>query len=155
MLTTRRGFCASALLAFGASVCPLCADELRHDPWTARELLEPALLAKLLGGPAVKPVIICVAFPVLYRQKHIANAVFAGPTSKTEGIAALKLATAPMPHDARIVLYCGCCPMAHCPNIRPAFRALKELGYTKVSVLDLPTSFRADWEDKQYPVSSR
>ncbi len=58
------------------------------EPWTAAELMEPAeLAASLIHGDS--PHIICVAFPVLYRQRHIAGAVLAGPGSKPEGIEAL------------------------------------------------------------------
>ena len=41
--------------------------------------------------------------------------------------------------------------MVRCPNIRPAYRALKELGYTNVRVLDLATNFHDDWSGKGYP----
>src|SRR5690348_7304759 len=81
-------------------------------------LVEPADLAKTLESAAKKPTVICVAFPVLYRSKHIAGATFAGPGNKPEGIEALKKAVAGMPKDADIVLYCGCCPMERCPNVR-------------------------------------
>ena len=40
------------------------------------------------------PIILSVAFPVLYRGRHIAHAINAGPTSKPEGIEALKKAVA-------------------------------------------------------------
>src|SRR5215470_4204105 len=83
-------------------------------------LVEPADLAKTLESGAKKPAVICVAFPVLYRSKHIAGASFAGPGNKSEGIEALKKAVSGMAKDADIVLYCGCCPMERCPNVRPA-----------------------------------
>jgi hypothetical protein len=56
-----------------------------------------------------------------------------------------------MRKDADIVLYCGCCPMEHCPNIRPAYQALKESGFTRVRVLRIPTNMAADWYGKGYP----
>jgi rhodanese-related sulfurtransferase len=122
------------------------------NPWTPSELLEPAQLAEILKTRSGQPHVICVAFPVLYRTRHIAGAEFAGPGSKPEGIASLKQTVAHLPKTADIVLYCGCCPMVRCPNIRPAYRALKELGFTRVRVLSLPDDFRKDWEDKGYPV---
>lgn len=100
------------------------------------------------------PLVICVGFPVLYRQKHIPHAPLGGPASKPEGIAHLKKAIAADPKDADIVIYCGCCPMVHCPNLRPAFSLLTNLGYKNVRVLNLPTNFRTDWIDKGYPVES-
>jgi hypothetical protein len=45
--------------------------------------------------------------------------------------------------------------MVHCPNIRPAFQTLNDLGYTNVHILDLPSNFRADWMEKGYPVEPR
>jgi thiosulfate/3-mercaptopyruvate sulfurtransferase len=121
------------------------------DPWSQAELLAPADLVSQLQAPE-RPVVISVAFPFLYRQKHIVHAQFAGPTSKPEGIEALKRSVAGVPNDAEIVIYCGCCPMVKCPNIRPAYTTLRQLGYSKVRVLDLPTDFHTDWTAKGYPV---
>lgn len=124
----------------------------QSDPWMPSELLQPAQLAEIVRTRSGQPHIICVAFPVLYRTRHIAGAEFAGPTSKPEGIASLKQAVAQLPKDADVVLYCGCCPMVRCPNIRPAYRTMKELGFTRIRVLSLQDNFRQDWEDKGYPV---
>lgn len=121
------------------------------DPWAKAELMEPkALVAELHS--AKPPVILCAAFPVLYRSKRIPHALEAGPGNKAEGLAILKRAVAKLPKDADIVVYCGCCPMEKCPNIRPAYRTLKELGFTHVRVLDIPTNMHADWFGKGYPV---
>jgi len=96
------------------------------DPWQKTEFLEPGELAAILQSKDGKPpIVICTAFPTLYRSKHILSAKFAGPGSKPEGIEALKKAVEGLPKDSDIVIYCGCCPMNHCPNLRPAFRALK------------------------------
>ena len=121
------------------------------DPWPAPSLVEPAALAKELQS-AESPNILCVAFPNLYNEKHIAHAIFAGPGSKPEGLMALKKAAEPLARDADLVIYCGCCPIAtKCPNIRPAYRALKEMGFTRIRVLDLPTNMQTDWVAKNYP----
>lgn len=42
--------------------------------------------------------------------------------------------------------------MDRCPNMRPAFRMLKEMGFAKVRALNLPTNFHTDWSAKGYPV---
>ena len=128
----------------------LCFSQDAPDPWSKSDLLEPVALAKAIqsGNP---PVVLRVAFPVLYRSKHILHAIEAGPGSKPEGIEALKKAVAHLPKDADIVIYCGCCPMLKCPNVRPAYRTLKELGYTHVRVTDIPTNMHADWYSKDYP----
>lgn len=112
--------------------------------------MEPVELAKLLND-ANAPKIFSVAFPVLYRQRHIAHAILAGPTSKPEGIALLEQGVAALAKDQPIVIYCGCCPMPKCPNIRPAWQRLKELGFTKVRVLDIPANLHTNWVSKGYP----
>jgi thiosulfate/3-mercaptopyruvate sulfurtransferase len=145
-------------LAVAAFVALVFGDYLRpqenhDDPWTPAQLITPEALAKELAPGAKWPVIISVAFPVLYRNRHIETALFAGPGRDPEGIAALKAALKDLPKDAEIVVYCGCCPMEHCPNLRPAFRTLKELGYTRIHALNIPANFNADWVSKGYPVS--
>jgi hypothetical protein len=51
-----------------------------------------------------------------------------------------------------VVLYCGCCPLVKCPNLRPAFTAFEDMGIGRLRVLLLPTSFHVDWAEKGYPV---
>jgi rhodanese-related sulfurtransferase len=125
-----------------------CCAALAQAP---SDLIAPADLAARLKS-AGKPVVVYVGFPVLYRGNHIPGALFAGPASKPEGLEALKQAVVKLPKDAEIVVYCGCCPWSHCPNIRPAFRALRDLGYTRVKVVEIPTNLATDWMDKGYPV---
>jgi len=121
------------------------------NPWPESAMVEPADLAKALRSSGKKPAVVCVAFPVLYRSKHITEAVFAGPGNRPEGIEALKKAVAGMAKDSDLVLYCGCCPMTRCPNIRPAYQALKDAGFTRIRVLSIPTNMAADWYGKGYP----
>src|SRR6476660_1041526 len=102
------------------------------DPWKESDLIQPSTLAATLKAPGDKPTILYVGFPVLYRGAHIPGAVLAGPVGKPEGVEALKQAVAKLSKDASIVLYCGCCPFTKCPNVRPAFQMLRELGYTNV-----------------------
>jgi hypothetical protein len=128
----------------------LCLSQDAADPWPKSQLVEAAAVAQeIQSGRA--PVVLCVAFPVLYRSKHILHAIDAGPGAKPEGIEALKKASARLPKDADIVIYCGCCPMVKCPNIRPAYRTLMEMGFTHVRVLNVPTNMHTDWYSKNYP----
>lgn len=133
-----------------AFVAALCLAQDSSDPWAKTEIIEPAALAPEIQS-ARPPTVLCVAFPVLYRNKHISHALGVGPGSKPEGIAELKKAVTEIPKDADLVIYCGCCPMVKCPNIRPAYRALKEMGFTRVRVLDIPKNMAADWYSKNYP----
>jgi len=136
-----------------AALAALCLCQGSGDPWPKANLMEPAQLAQEIQS-AKPPVIISVAFPVLYRSKHILHAVAAGPGNKPEGLDALKQAVAKLPKNADIVIYCGCCPMVRCPNIRPAYSTLQDLGFTHVRVLDVPTNMHTDWYEKNYPSES-
>ena len=113
---------------------------------------EPKDLAAELQAKGVRPALFHVGFAVMYRSKHIPGSVYAGPGSRPEGLEALKTAVAELPHDREIVLYCGCCPFDHCPNVRPAVALLQQMGFTRVKVLHIPTNFGADWVDHGYPV---
>ena len=137
-------------ISFLALLATLCLSQDAANPWSKSDLLEPASLAQEIRS-AKPPQVLCVAFPVLYRSKHILHAVDAGPGSKPEGLEALRKAAADLPKNADIVIYCGCCPMVKCPNIRPAYRTLKELGFTHIRVLNIATNMHADWYSKDYP----
>lgn len=140
---TRRGF-LNAAGAFAVAARLKAASGMRF--------IEPANLAhQLQSGGSDMPHVICVTFPVLYRQKRIRGAVYAGPGSKPEGIAKLQEALQPLRKDTPIVIYCGCCPLDHCPNVAPAYSKAVSLGFTAVRVLNLPTNFHTDWEQKRYP----
>jgi rhodanese-related sulfurtransferase len=130
------------LLAFATCACFGAAD---------LDLIQPEQAVKQLHGALV----IHVGFPVLYRSTHIPGSVFAGPGSKDEGLADLKKAVAGQPHAREIILYCGCCPLDRCPNIRPAFALLRSMGFTNVRAISLPTNLKSDWIDHGYPIEKR
>jgi hypothetical protein len=116
-------------------------------------VLEPKdFAAQLAKGSEVA--VFQVGFGYQYRANHIPGAVYAGPASRPDGIELLKTAAAKLPRDREIVLYCGCCPWEKCPNIKPAIEALKGMGFTRVTAIHIPTTFKADWIDKGYPVES-
>jgi thiosulfate/3-mercaptopyruvate sulfurtransferase len=119
------------------------------------DLIAPAAVAARLSGPAAaRSPILYVGFGILYRSKHMPGAVFAGPAARAEGLDALKRAAAGLPRDRELIIYCGCCPWEHCPNVRPALDALRAMGFKQVKVVDLPTSFLKDWIDKGYPIET-
>ncbi len=136
---------------FPAVLVACAALLLAADPWTATDLVQPEQVAKDVKSP----LLLQVGFPVLYRAAHITGSKYAGPGSKAEGIAELKKAVAGQPKDRDIVLYCGCCPWDKCPNIRPAFAALHEMGFTRVRAMVIPDNLKADWIDKGYPTEKR
>lgn len=122
------------------------------DPWTPADLIPPATLAASLNEGAKAPLVVYVGFPALYRQAHIPGAILAGPASKAEGLELLKAELAKFPKDRQVVLYCGCCPWDHCPNVRPAFKLIKDLGYKNAKLVTIPTNVHTDWTSKGYPV---
>jgi thiosulfate/3-mercaptopyruvate sulfurtransferase len=124
---------------------------LAGDPWTTKDLVQPRDVA----ADIKTPLLLHVGFPVLYRSVHIPSSKYAGPGAKAEGIELLKTAVAGQPKDRAIILYCGCCPWDKCPNMRPAFAALKELGYTNVKAMVIPENLKVDWIDKGYPTEKR
>lgn len=123
----------------------------QSEPWTPADVMPPAALAMRLKTAQPKPLILYVGFPVLYRSTRIPGAVLAGPMNRPEGLAAMKKALVNVPKDSEVVIYCGCCPFAQCPNIRPGFRALREMGYTNVKLVDMPANLATDWVAKGYP----
>ena len=159
----RRGMITMiSLLILGASAAWSWAGPARPphsshtspaNPWQTNQVVQPAALAKTLSADTgIRPLVLCVGFPILYQGGHIVGAQLAGPASRPAGLQALKRAVRHLPHHKHIVIYCGCCPWNRCPNIRPAFRTLRKLGFTNVQVLSLPTNFRTDWIARGFPI---
>ena len=123
------------------------------DPWLSSQVLPPAALAKELADKTTPlPTVVFIGFRSLYAGGHIPNAVFHGPASTEPGLAELKAWADTLPRSSDLVVYCGCCPFDHCPNIRPAYTLLAGMGFKKLRVLVLPVNFATDWADKGYPI---
>ena len=124
------------------------------DPWTAAQTVQPAALAKEIANPdsAKRPIVVCVAPHVLYAGGHIPGALYHGPGKDPQGIDDLKRWAQSVPRSANVVVYCGCCPLDRCPNLRPAFSALQGMGFTHLRALILPTNFYTDWAKPGFPV---
>ncbi len=108
-------------------------------------------LAAALDAKAGAPLVLQVGVARLYRYAHIRGSEYAGPAADAGGIAALRKRVESLPKSTSIVIYCGCCPWPHCPNIKPAYDELRRMGFTNVKALYLPNNFKFDWEDKGYP----
>jgi thiosulfate/3-mercaptopyruvate sulfurtransferase len=117
-------------------------------------LIQPPELVAQLKKVGAKPVLLHVGFPRFWRQKRIPGTVYAGPGNTPEGIANLRAVVAKYPKNANLVIYCGCCPWDHCPNIKPALEVLRQMGYTSVKALNIPTNISADWYEKGYPADA-
>jgi thiosulfate/3-mercaptopyruvate sulfurtransferase len=133
---------ASLVLAYQASLTP-----------TTR-LINPDELVKILqSSKGGTPLMIQVGSHVLYTQAHIPGSEYIGAASTDSGLQALRKRVEPLPRSKLIILYCGCCPWSHCPNVKPADEALHEMGFTNVKVLYIANNFGADWVDRGYPVA--
>ncbi|HKF41219.1 MAG TPA: hypothetical protein VKB21_09010 [Candidatus Acidoferrum sp.] len=136
------------------TVLLLCSPLLAQNtsvPWSDAQTVQPADLNKELANPKTAPVVLFVGFQRLYSAGHIKGAQYHGSGGNSEGLRQIKSWAAGLPRSTNLVIYCGCCPLDHCPNIRPAFTALHDLGFTQLRVLILPTSFEADWANKGLP----
>ncbi len=123
------------------------------EPWDDLQVISPKdLAARLARGDGAKLTIVQVGFSFQYRQKHITGALFAGPAIRPEGLSMLKTLVKDLPRDREVIIYCGCCPWEDCPNIKPASQLLRQLGFSRARVLQLPANFISDWADKGFPV---
>jgi thiosulfate/3-mercaptopyruvate sulfurtransferase len=126
---------------------------IRSDS-SAPQPMQPEELARCVqSSKGAKPLILQVGFHVLYLQAHIPHAEYIGPASGPEGLQPLRKRVAALPHSQPIVLYCGCCPWSKCPNVNPAYKELRDVGFTNVRILYIADNFGKDWVDKGYPVA--
>lgn len=152
-------FCFSfaALIALALAALPLRTikgDEKKTaDPWLSSQAMQPADLEKELTVTSLSmPTVVFIGFRSLYAGGHIPGAAFHGTASTEQGLADMKTWAGTLPRSTDVVIYCGCCPFDKCPNIRPAYTALSNMGFKKLRVLVLPTNFATDWVDKGYPM---
>jgi hypothetical protein len=144
----------SALLgatAASAQTSPVPMSETPGSyPWTQNDLMEPSVLAAALASPLHKlPVILNIgAVDDIKSAKHI------GAVSSVENMKTLKSTVEALPKNTAIVIYCGCCPFPKCPNIKPAFLELRNLGFTNVKLLNLPVNLQNNWKAKGYPLTT-
>ena len=135
-----------------ASVPAVLAQQASLIP--ATRLINPEDLVKVLQSAGVeKPLLIQVGSHVLYSQAHIPGSEYIGPASNESGLQQLRKRVESLPRGKFIVLYCGCCPWSHCPNVKPADDALHVMGFTNVKVLYIANNFGVDWVAKGYPVA--
>lgn len=110
-------------------------------------------LLKLIQAGKEKPFLFQVGSRVLYEQAHIPGSEYLGPGSNEDGLKKLRDRVSAIPKGKSIVLYCGCCPWGHCPNVKPAFEALSSMGFSNVKVLYIPDNFGTDWVNRGYPTA--
>jgi thiosulfate/3-mercaptopyruvate sulfurtransferase len=124
------------------------------EGWTAASTVGPEALARELASATAndRPVVVYTGPAFLYKVGHIPGAVAHGPASDPQKLADLKAWAQGLPRSTNLVVYCGCCPLDVCPNLQPSFAALRDMGFTHLRALILPTSFGSDWATKGLPV---
>ena len=136
-----------AILFTSALVLSVAAGAQNPVNWTSGQLMEPSHLASLMAGNKPLPVIISVGPGAI-----IKNSIDIGSVKDGANLSKFQAQLATLPKDTAIVVYCGCCPYEHCPNVRPAIDVLKNMQFTNYKLLDLPQNIKTDWIEKKYPV---
>jgi len=132
-----------AFVSFGFEQC----TAQKPVNWTTDQLIEPAALAKTIESNENLPLIYCVGPGVV-----IPHSIDIGMTNDEKNLAKFKDSLSTLPRNTNIVIYCGCCPFDHCPNVRPAIALLQQMKFTNYHLLDLTHNIKTDWIAKGYPV---
>ena len=145
-----------AKLAMMLAVMSLSAGEVVAQATSIPQARQISIaeLVKVLQAPEKgNALIIQVGSHVLYSQAHIPGSEYIGPASSDVGIQQLRKRAESLGRTRLIVLYCGCCPWNHCPNVKPAYDALQAMGFRNLKVLYIANNLGADWVDKGYPTA--
>lgn len=129
-----------------ASNAQIPVPTLQNNPWKEDQLIMPETLAGMISKKDK------VKIYNIGSVQDIKGATNMGAASESENLKRFKKVLKTLPKDEAIVIYCGCCPMHKCPNIRPAFKMAQEAKFTNVRLLNVPTNIKTDWIDKGYPV---
>src|SRR5215475_12166799 len=133
-----------------AMICSQAFGQASSIP--SSRLMNPEDLVKLLQPGKEKPLVLQVGSHMLFLQAHIPGSEYAGAAASEAGLQQLRKRVESLPRNKFIVLYCGCCPWGHCPNVKPADDALQSMGFTNVKVLYISHNFGTDCVDKGYPL---
>lgn len=125
-----------------------CNNSSGQNPenWTIEQLTAPSALAATLKANKDVPVIFSVGPGAI-----IPNSIDIGMVKDAKNLAKFQEQISKLPKSANILIYCGCCPYEHCPDVRPAIALLKSMQFTNYHLLDLPHNIKTDWIAKGYP----
>lgn len=126
-------------------ICAQNASAQNPQNWTSQQLIQPSELAPVLKTKNV-PVIFSVG-----PAATIPGSIEIGMVKDKANLDKFKKQLSTLPKNSKIVVYCGCCPYEHCPNVRPAIDVLKQMKFTNYQLLDLPHNIKTDWMDKGFP----
>lgn len=136
------------VLAMVAGLAVFAGVDRQTDPWVPAQLVEPADLAAEIHHPSAHPPLVISVGPAA----TIKGSQEAGPAKDGASLDRLRALLAKEDRNREVILYCGCCPFARCPNVRPAFSLLTEMKFTHARLLNLSHNIKTDWIDKGYPV---
>lgn len=120
----------------------------KSEPWTQNQLMKTEDLASKINLSQTEDMIILSIGP----DALIKGSVDIGPARDSENLDKLRAYLKDVSRDKEVVIYCGCCPFDRCPNIRPAFTVLTEMGFKEPRLLDIPQNIRVDWLSHGYPI---
>ncbi len=126
-------------------ICIQNANAQNPQNWTAKQLIALAELATVVKTKNA-PVIFSVG-----PAATIPASIEIGMVKDKANLNNFKKQLSALPKNTKIVVYCGCCPYEHCPNVRPAIDVLNQMKFTNYKLLDLPHNIKTDWIDKGYP----
>jgi len=116
--------------------------------WKKEQLMPTSEMAeKIKTNAKDKPLLFNVG-----PMENIKGAVFVGRGTSVSSIDKMKSTLSMENKNRTVVVYCGCCSYASCPNIKPAYDALISLGFKNAKVLELPEGIKPDWVAKGYPM---
>lgn len=128
-----------------------CQNASAQNPvnWTSDQLIEPSELAASIKSNKEIPIIFSIGPGAI-----IPHSKDMGMIKEEDNMKKFKEQLLNLPKDTQIVVYCGCCPYEHCPNVRPAIQLLKDMKFTNYKLLDLPHNIKIDWINKGYPTEN-
>lgn len=118
-------------------------------PWTAAQVVAPDILAAKIVKKQTQNILILSVGP----SAVVKGSVDMGMANDPQNLEKLKDYVRKLDKNKEIIVYCGCCPYDRCPNIRPAFNALVEMGFKNVKILDIPKNVKTNWIDHDYPIN--
>ena len=129
-----------------------CENSPAQNPenWTSKQLTEPSELAETLKANKNVPVIFSVGPGAI-----IPNSIDIGMVKDEKNLAKFREQISKLPKSTNILIYCGCCPFEHCPDVRPAIALLQQMKFTNYHLLDLPHNIKTDWIAKGYPALNK
>lgn len=85
-------------------------------------------------------------------MEQIKTAKKVGLGTSISGVEKMKSSLSMENKNKSVVIYCGCCSYANCPNLKPAYDALVSAGFKNTKILEIPEGIKPDWVAKGYPM---